>query len=269
LIAESELGRVLISPHALDDAYLPGEVMIVNLAGKQIEDSPPLEWQIWRKHRKENASMETTIAREVLTVAGFAQLTAANIKLFRKKVCSALNGHTVVEIDLSQTTFMDCAGVAALIGIRKLIRGGKGAVRLMNPTSPVRQMLELVRAGQILEIVNTRPADHLLRASHRLFTFGLFHFLGLPLPGALESRSPSIAKEEKCPPRFRRSGGTRTDRRRQAQPTWRRQTGHELQKGGQTSAASHEHARHPHCRWSHPLCLAEGIIESSVPVTIT
>ena len=216
--------------------------------------------------------MEVSIVKRVLTVVGFAELTAANINLFRKKVSAALNGHTIVEIDLSETKFMDGAGVGAMITIRNLIRGGNGVVRLMNPTSAVQQMLDLLRAGQILEIVNNRPTDHPLRASHRLFTFGLFHLLSPPLPGDFESGSrlmaKETAKEEECPLEFTRSGGAPTDRRRQAQPTRRRRTGRLLQIGEQTSAASHEQARHPPCRWSHPPGLAEGIIESSVLVTI-
>ena len=101
--------------------------------------------------------MEITLKGEVLMVEGFAELTAANCKLFRKQVCATLNGHTEVEIDLSQTTVMDCAGLGALIAIRKLTRERNGgAVRLTNPTSPVRQLLDLMRAGAIFEIVNTR-----------------------------------------------------------------------------------------------------------------
>lgn len=102
--------------------------------------------------------MDTKIAEKVLTVIGFAELSAANSKLFRKRVCAALNGHTVVEVDLSQTTSMDCAGLGALIAICNLVRGRKIRVRLVNPTSRVEQLLHLMRAGQILQIVNRLPA---------------------------------------------------------------------------------------------------------------
>jgi anti-anti-sigma factor len=100
--------------------------------------------------------METEIAEKVLTVAGFTELTASNSKLFRKRVCAALNGHTVVEIDLSQTTFMDCAGLGALIAIRNPARDRRIIVRLVNPTFQVQQLLHVMRAGEILEIAN-RP----------------------------------------------------------------------------------------------------------------
>lgn len=113
--------------------------------------------------------METEIAEQVLTVAGFTELTASNSKLFRKRVCAALNGHTVVEIDLSQTTFMDCAGLGALIAIRNPARDRKIVVRLVNPTSRVQQLLHIMRAGQVLEIINrpdvTMPSIPLIEAT--------------------------------------------------------------------------------------------------------
>jgi Anti-anti-sigma regulatory factor (antagonist of anti-sigma factor) len=99
------------------------------------------------------------IGGEVLSVVGFAELTAANSNRFRKEVCAALNGHTVVEIDLSRTTTMDCAGLGALIALRNLARRRNGVVRLMNPTSRLTQLLDLMRAGEIFEIVNTRRTD--------------------------------------------------------------------------------------------------------------
>jgi anti-anti-sigma factor len=94
-----------------------------------------------------------------LSVVGCAELTAANSNRFRKEVCAAFKGHTVVEIDLSRTTTMDCAGLGALIALRNLARRRNGVVRLMNPTSRLTQLLDLMRAGEIFEIVNTRPTD--------------------------------------------------------------------------------------------------------------
>jgi uncharacterized protein YrrD len=36
--------QVLVSPHAIGSLYEDGNVMLVNLTRKQIEDSPPIEW---------------------------------------------------------------------------------------------------------------------------------------------------------------------------------------------------------------------------------
>ena len=105
--------------------------------------------------------MAAKIANEVLTVGGFAELTAANSDRVGRKIRAGLNGHTTIEIDLSRTTFMDCTGLGALIALRKLARARNGGVRLVNPTPTVQRLLDVVRAGQIFEIVNTRPTDQL------------------------------------------------------------------------------------------------------------
>jgi len=103
--------------------------------------------------------MEIKIANDVLTVGEFTELTAANNELFRKQICTALNGQTTIEIDLSRTTFMDCAGLGALIALRKFAHGRNGVMRLVNPTPIVQQLFDVVRAGRMFEFVNTRPTD--------------------------------------------------------------------------------------------------------------
>jgi len=103
--------------------------------------------------------MEIQTVNEVLTVAAFAELTAANNEQFRKEVCTALNGHTTIEIDLSRTTFVDWAGLGALISLRKLASGRNAVVRLVNPSPPLQRLFDWVRAGQMFEIINAQPAD--------------------------------------------------------------------------------------------------------------
>lgn len=95
----------------------------------------------------------------LLKVVGYEEMTAANCKQFRTAACAAWKGHTDVEIDLSETTFIDCAGVGALIAVRNLTQERKGVARLMNPTSSVQQMLDFTRTAQLFDIVNTPDAD--------------------------------------------------------------------------------------------------------------
>ena len=97
---------------------------------------------------------------EILRVGGFAELTAANSDKVGRKIRAHLNGHTTIEIDLSRTTFMDCTGLGALIALRNLARARNGGVRLLNPTPTVRRFFDLVRAGEIFEIVNNRRTHH-------------------------------------------------------------------------------------------------------------
>jgi len=98
--------------------------------------------------------MEIKVAGKVLTIAGLGEFTAANVGAFRKDVCAALNGHSTVEVDLSQTTTMDCAGLGALIAVRNLAHTRKGGVRLLGATPAVQRLFEVVRAEDLFEFVN-------------------------------------------------------------------------------------------------------------------
>jgi anti-anti-sigma factor len=97
-------------------------------------------------------------SEQVLKVAGYEEMTAANCNQFRKAACAAWKGHTDVEIDLSETTLIDCAGLGALIAVRNLTHERKGVARLMNPTPSVQQMLDFTRTGQLFDIINTPEA---------------------------------------------------------------------------------------------------------------
>ena len=108
-----------------------------------------------------SASTEASRGREngekVLSVAGTRILTTATASKFRERVIAAFNGHDVIEIDLSRTTFMDCGGLGALIALRNATRDRKGRMRLLNPTPPVEQLLNLLEAQRVFEIVTARP----------------------------------------------------------------------------------------------------------------
>ena len=62
-----------------------------------------------------------------------------------------------VEIDLSQTQFIDSCGLGALIAVQKCAtnHNGNGAVpvRLLNPTPSVQHLLELTRLHRNFEII--------------------------------------------------------------------------------------------------------------------
>jgi len=101
--------------------------------------------------------MKINAPNEVLRVGGFAELTAANSERVERRIRADLNGHTNIEIDLSRTTFMDCTGLGVLIALRNLARARKGGVRLVNPNSTVQRLFDVVRAGEIFEIVDAEP----------------------------------------------------------------------------------------------------------------
>jgi anti-sigma B factor antagonist len=89
-----------------------------------------------------------------LRVAGIEELGAGNAHLFRDEVRAALKpGQANIEVDLSDTTFIDSSGLGALIALHKTACNRKGGLRLLNPQPPVAQILQLTRMNQIFEIV--------------------------------------------------------------------------------------------------------------------
>ena len=95
---------------------------------------------------------------EVLTVSNIKELAAANSDSFREEVRAALPPRIkAIDIDLSDTDFVDSCGLGALISVYKLVNNSSGSipVRLMNPAPSIQQIFELTRLHKIFEIVKT------------------------------------------------------------------------------------------------------------------
>ncbi len=67
----------------------------------------------------------------------------------------ALGGSpSVIEINLSQTRFMDSSGLGALFALYRATTPGNNVVlRLLNPIPEIQQLLELTQMQQLYEIV--------------------------------------------------------------------------------------------------------------------
>jgi len=92
---------------------------------------------------------------DTLRISGVTELGAASSTAFREQARAAIrDSHTNIEIDLSQTTFLDSCGLGALIALHKTACSRKGKLRLLRPLPPVQQILELTRMHRIFEIVN-------------------------------------------------------------------------------------------------------------------
>jgi anti-sigma B factor antagonist len=99
-------------------------------------------------------NIKVQIQGETLNVGGVKELSAANANAFRDQVRGSLADRLKnIEIDLSQTMFLDSCGLGALISLHKTACTRSGAVRLLNPTPPVQQILELTRLHRVFEIV--------------------------------------------------------------------------------------------------------------------
>jgi anti-sigma B factor antagonist len=99
--------------------------------------------------------MKTKHDGETLHISDIPELTAANSHVVREEIRAALpTPLKAIEIDLSQTSFVDSCGLGALIAVYKTACGRNGGVtvRLLNPTPPVQQLFELTRLHCLFEI---------------------------------------------------------------------------------------------------------------------
>lgn len=94
---------------------------------------------------------------DTLRVSDVKELGSANANAFRDWVRSGFtNGQRNIDLDMSQATFIDSCGLGALIALHKTACARHGALRLLSPQPPVRQILELTRMHRIFEI---QPAE--------------------------------------------------------------------------------------------------------------
>ncbi len=92
---------------------------------------------------------------QCLTVSDIQELTAVNSARFRDEVHTALcESPRVIEINLSQTRFMDSSGLGALFALYRSTGQRDGVVlRLLNPMPEIQQLLELTQMQQLFEII--------------------------------------------------------------------------------------------------------------------
>src|SRR5690349_12683115 len=92
---------------------------------------------------------------ETLRVSEIGELAAASSGAFQSELAVWLaNRVSEIEIDLSQTGFLDCGGVGALVALRKCARRRNSdvAIRLLNPTSSARRLFQLTRMDRVFPI---------------------------------------------------------------------------------------------------------------------
>ena len=100
--------------------------------------------------------MKMEINGDALRVSSISQLGEPNAKAFRDWVRAAFKkGHRNIEVDLSQTTFVDSSGLGALIALHKTAASRQGRLLLLNPQPSIRQIIQLTRLDGVLEIAKT------------------------------------------------------------------------------------------------------------------
>lgn len=96
-----------------------------------------------------------------LRISDIAELNAINASSFRDEVRAAMpSAPDMIEIDLSQTRFVDSSGLGALFALYKSANSGRDGVtlRLINPKPSIQQLFELTQLHQLFEITRSEPA---------------------------------------------------------------------------------------------------------------
>jgi anti-sigma B factor antagonist len=104
--------------------------------------------------------MKINVDGDTVRVCEVDELVAATSGQFRRQVLGAFSDQQRhIEVDLSQTGFVDSSGLGTLIGLYKTAASRKGSLRLRNPQPPVMQILELTRMHRVFQIANSEPVS--------------------------------------------------------------------------------------------------------------
>lgn len=102
--------------------------------------------------------MKITVTGNKLKVSEIAELNAINSSSFRDEVRAAMQNNVEgIDIDFSQTRFIDSSGLGALFALYKAANPGYGGdgvtLRIINPRPSIQQLFELTQLHQLFEIV--------------------------------------------------------------------------------------------------------------------
>ena len=102
--------------------------------------------------------MKTTTAGTLFNISDIPDLSAVSSPEFKDKARTLSGDVRTVEIDLSQTRFVDSTGLGALFAIYKIAtaHSEKMTMRLLNPQPPIQELFELCQLHKLFEIVH-RP----------------------------------------------------------------------------------------------------------------
>ena len=96
--------------------------------------------------------MQVHLHNDTLTVTGLEHLTATNSCELKEAILAKLGEAKIVEVACADLKTIDSVGISVLISIHKRVVGRPGKVRLKNPQPFIRQVLQVLRLDQLLEV---------------------------------------------------------------------------------------------------------------------
>ncbi|HXS67771.1 MAG TPA: STAS domain-containing protein [Candidatus Polarisedimenticolia bacterium] len=99
--------------------------------------------------------MKIIVQGDKLNVSEIGELATVTANSFQSQLSAALSeGVKEIDLDLSQTTFVDCGGLGALVAIRKKAGNGTATIRLLNPPKPLQHIMNMMKMDDVFPIEN-------------------------------------------------------------------------------------------------------------------
>jgi anti-anti-sigma factor len=95
--------------------------------------------------------MGRALARREIVVALPDEIDICNAARVAEELTSAVSRGSVVIIDMSASTFCDCAGAHAIVRARKRAADSSAEVRLVVTAAPVRRIFGLLGIDRLLD----------------------------------------------------------------------------------------------------------------------
>ena len=104
--------------------------------------------------------MKIVIYGDTANVSEIRELGTATANSFQSALNAALPDSVKhINLDLSQTTFVDCGGLGALVAIRNRATHGQGAtIRLLNAPEPLQKIVSLMKMDTFFPMGNADVA---------------------------------------------------------------------------------------------------------------
>src|SRR5579883_2650766 len=89
---------------------------------------------------------------------GVDHLDAGQVEEFKRDIAPALAEHRHVVLDMSPLSFVDSAGLGAILSCLRRLSAADGDLKLCGLSHPVKSVFELARMHRIFDIYDT-PED--------------------------------------------------------------------------------------------------------------
>ncbi|HXT11996.1 MAG TPA: STAS domain-containing protein [Candidatus Angelobacter sp.] len=102
--------------------------------------------------------MKFIVHGDTINVSDIRELATATANSFQSELNAALpEGVRQIDLDLSQTQFVDCGGLGALVALWKRTGHGNGTatVRLLNPPKPLQRMVTMMKMDDVFPMATT------------------------------------------------------------------------------------------------------------------